>query len=158
MSCKAYAKKLPHYVQGLLPEKEALAIAEHLKSCPGCQSAAEQLGSVWAELGSLPEADSPSVYPRVLARIEAYEQKRSGRLRAWLEPFMPSFAGAAAAVMLLGFVSGGLLSSVYYPAGGQELADDENSPYSELLAESPAASFFDIYLQSAGQNGKENTL
>ena len=83
MSCRAFAKKLPQYGQGLLSEKEALAIAQHLKGCPDCQSAAEQMGSVWADLGALPEADAPSVYPRVLARSRISRISRSASSMAY---------------------------------------------------------------------------
>jgi hypothetical protein len=158
MNCRACAKKLPHYVQGRLSGKDLQSIAEHVKNCRDCQNKASNFKYLWSELEKLPEAASPSVFPRVIARIEAYEQKRSGRLRAWLEPFLPSFAGAAAAVMILGFISGALLSSVYYPDSGQDQTDSGNSAYSELLSDAPAESFFDMYLQSAGQNGKENSL
>jgi hypothetical protein len=106
----------------------------------------------------MPEVDAPSVFPQVLARIEAYEQKRSGWLRAWLELFRPSFAGAAAAVMLLGFLSGALLSSIYYPDSAQEQTESGTLAYSEMLSDTPAESFIDMYLQNAGQNGKENSL
>jgi anti-sigma factor RsiW len=158
MNCRACAKKLPQYVQGRLSENDSCSIAEHIKACGECKNKASNLSYIWTELEKLPESDSPSVFPRVLARIESYEQKRSGWLRAWLEPFRPSFAGAAAAVMLLGFISGALLSSVYYPDSATEQTDSGNSPYSELLSEAPAESFFDMFLQSAGQNGRENSL
>lgn len=158
MNCKAYAKQLPQYVQGRLPEKKARCIAEHVSKCYECQKTVEHFTFIWSELGSLPEVRSSSVAPRVLARIEAYESRRSGWLTAWLQPLMPSFAGAAAVVMLLGFLSGGLLSSLYFPGSGQEPAEFEDTAYAELLADAPAESIFDIYLQSAGQNGKENSL
>ena len=158
MVCKKVAKKLPQYVQGGLSEKDSRSMAEHLSDCPYCQTNASDIKRIWDSLEILPEADSSSVFPQVLARIESYEQKRAGSLRAWLEPFLPSFAGVAAAVMILGFISGALLSSVYYPDSGQDQTDSGNSAYAELLSDAPAESFFDMYLQSAGQNGKENSL
>ena len=158
MNCRACAKKLPQYVQGRLSGNDSQSIAEHVKICRDCQNKAINFSYLWSELEKLPEADFPSVFPRVIARIEEYEQKRSGWLRGLLELFMPSFAGAAAAVMILGFISGALLSSVYYPDCGQDQTDSGNSAYAELLPDAPAESFFDMYLQSAGQNGKENSL
>jgi anti-sigma factor RsiW len=158
MNCRACAKKLPQYVQGRLSEQDSRSIAEHIKSCGECQNKESNFRYLWSELEKLPEVNSPSVFPRVMARIDSHEQKRSFWLRALLEPLVPSFAGAAAAVMLLGFISGALLSSVYYPDSGQEQTNSGNSPYSELLSEAPAESFFDMFLQSAGQNGKENSL
>jgi len=133
-------------------------MAEHLSDCQYCRNNSSNIKLIFDSLEILPEADFPSVFPRVIARIEAYEQKRSGWLRGLLGPFLPSFAGAAAAVMILGFISGALLSSVYYPDSGQDQTDSGNSAYAELLSDAPAESFFDMYLQSAGQNGKENSL
>ena len=158
MNCRACAKKLPQYVQDRLSSKDARCMAEHVNVCRDCQNKLRNFKYLWIELERLPEAAYPSVFPLVIARIDAYEQKRPCRLRAWLEPLLPSFAGAAAAVMILGFISGALLSSVYYPDSSQDQTDSGNSAYAELLSDAPAESFFDMYLQSTGQNGKENSL
>jgi len=113
---------------------------------------------VWAALGELQAPDSAAtLFPRVLERIDAREQKRAGAGWAWLAVFKPSFASAAVAIMLIGFVSGAFISSLYTTDNAQEQAADD-SAYSEILSDAPQASFFDVYLQTSGQNSMENSL
>lgn len=156
MACDKIEKKLPLYLQGSLPEKECRSIAAHLAGCDCCRGRLEELQQVWRLLGGLAgPGPAASSYPRVLARIDSREQ-RSGFLRSWLEQLMPSFAGTAAAVMILAFVSGALLSSQYYPDGtAPEQAESVEPAYSEMLSESGPESLFTIYFK---QNGEENSL
>lgn len=158
MNCRACEKKLPQYAQGLLAAGDALRVAEHLETCSRCRLEVQQYARVWAGLDSLPAPDAPSVYPQVIARIDALEQQSPSRLRVWLEPFTPSFAGAAAAVMLAGFLIGALFSSVYYADTAPVPSEPANLAYAELLSGAPDESFYDVYMESAGQNGKENTI
>jgi anti-sigma factor RsiW len=158
MGCRSIHKKLPQYVQGLLSAADARRIDDHLLACAACRDELASLRKIWNALDSLPApAAAPSMAPEVLLRIDDYERKRSGPFRSWLAALKPSFAGAAAAIMLAGFVSGAFLSSAYYPENGQAQADTD-SAYAEILSDAPPASFFDMYLQSAGQNSQENAL
>jgi len=156
MGCRSITKRLPRYVQGLLPAADARSIADHMLTCSHCHAEMAQIKKVWAALGELPAPDgAATLFPRVLDRIESCKQKRVRR--AWMSLLRPSFAGAAAAIMLICFVSGALMSSVYATGNPQEQAADDLA-YSELLADGPQASFFDLYLQTSGQNNEENSL
>jgi len=150
--------KLPQYVQGLLSAADALLIDDHILACAACRDELASLRNIWNALDGLPApAAAASMAPEVLLRIADYERERSGSFSSWLAARKPSFAGAAAAIMLAGFVSGALLSSAYYPDNGQA-QNDTDSAYAEILSDVPPASFFDMYLQSAGQNSQENAL
>jgi len=158
MGCRSIYIKLPQYVQGLLSAPDASHIDDHVRACTACREELAHLRKIWAALDGLPAPDAAaSMAPEVLQRIDDYERKRCGTLRAWLAACKPSFAGAAAAIMLAGFVTGALLSSAYYPDNGQAQADAD-SAYAEILSDAPPASFFDMYLQSAGQNSQEKAL
>jgi len=158
MRCRSINKKLPQYLQGLLSAADASHIEDHIRSCTVCRDELADLQKTWNALSSLPApAAAASMAPEVLQRISNYETNRFGAVRSWLAGYKPSFAGAAAAIMLAGFVSGALISSVYYPDNGQEQTDTD-SAYAEILSDAPPASFFDMYLQSTGHNSKENAL
>ncbi|MCX5901862.1 MAG: hypothetical protein NTX06_14215 [Proteobacteria bacterium] len=158
MGCRSIHKKLLQYVQGLLPAEDARRIDDHVRACIACREELADLQKTWSALDGLPASDAAaSMAPEVLRRIDGYEQKRTDARWAWLALFRPSFAGAAAAIMLIGFVSGALISALYSADGAQEQAAD-NSAYSEILSDAPLASFFDVYLQTTGQNSEENSL
>ena len=158
MSCRKARNRLPRFIAGELPDNEAQNVREHVLACRECRGEFKRLTAAWAALGDMPAGGSASVVPQVIARVEAYERGGSGLVRRWLEPLAPSFAGAAAAVMLLGLVSGALLSSIYYPDAGREQPDSGSQAYSEALSDAPPESFFEMYLPGAGHNGKENSL
>jgi anti-sigma factor RsiW len=158
MGCRSIHKKLLQYVQGLLSAADARRIDDHVRACIACREELADLRKIWNALDGLPASDAAaSMAPEVLRRIDDYEQKRTDARWAWLSLFRPSFAGAVAAIMLIGFVSGAFISAVYSADSAQEQAADD-SAYSEILSDAPPASFFDLYLQTASQNGEENSL
>jgi anti-sigma factor RsiW len=158
MGCRSIHKKLTQYMQGLLPVADIRRIDDHVRVCIACRDELADLQKVWNALDRLPApAEAASMAPEVLQRIDDYEQKRSGSLSSWLAALKPSFAGATAVIMLIGFLSGALISSVYYPVNGQTQTETD-SVYNEILSDAPPASFFDLYLQSAGQNSQEKDL
>ena len=158
MGCRSIHKKLPQYVQGLLSVEDARRIDDHVRACVACREELADLQKTWNALDGLPASDAAaSMAPEVLRRIDDYERKRAGTLSAWLEAFKPSFAGAIAAIMIAGFVSGALISSVYYPDNGQAQTGTD-SAYAGILSDAPPASFVELYQQTAGQNSQENAL
>ena len=158
MGCRSIRKRLPQFVQGLLPAAEARGMADHVQACAACRQETAEIKKVWAALGKLPAPEAAvTMFPQVLERIDACEHKRAGARWAWISLFRPTFAGAAAAIMLICFVSGALISSLYSTDNPQEQAAYD-SAYSEILSDAPCASFFDLYLQTSGQNSEENSL
>ena len=158
MGCRIIRKRLPQFVQGLLPAAEARGMADHIQACAACRQETAEIKKVWTALGKLPAPETAVTrFPQVLERIDACEHKRAGLRWAWISLFRPSFASAAAAIMLIGFLSGALISALYSTDYALDPAADD-SAYSMILSDAPRASFFDIYLQSSGQSNKENTL
>lgn len=158
MLCRITQKKMPQYVQGLLPADAACATADHVQTCAACREELKGLQKAWDALGELPAPlAAASMAPEVLQRIGDFESRRAGTLRAWLSPFRLSFTGAAAVSMLACFFSGALISSVYYPDSSQAQTDT-NSIYAEILLDAPPVSFVELYQQTATQNTEENSL
>lgn len=157
MNCKKVRSKLPVYLMGGRRGSDASAIGEHCASCPACTAELARLRSAWNSLAQLPTPpEAPSDYPAVLARIEALEQKRAFRfVQALREHLAPSFAGTAAAVMILGLISGVLLSSTLYHDSGRSWSD---TVYADALSDGPPESLSDTYLQAPYQLGQENAL
>jgi len=151
-------KRLPQFVQGLLPAADARDIADHLHACTQCHEQMADIQKVWAALSELPTPEvSSNMFSRVLEQIDAYEQKSAGVRWEWLSLFRPTFAAAAVTIMLIGFVSGAFISSLYTADSARDQAADDPA-YSEILPDAPQASFFDIYLQTYGENNRENSL
>jgi anti-sigma factor RsiW len=158
MGCRNISKRMPQYVQGLLSAEDARGIDDHVRACDSCRKELAGLQETWEALDGLPAPDdAPSMAPEVMRRIDDYERRRAGTLRAWLAPFRFSFAGAAAISMLFCFVSGAFISAAYYPDNGQPQTA-EDSAYGGILSDSPQSSFIDLYLPTADKNSEENSL
>ncbi len=124
----AYTRNCRSICRGCFRLNDARLIDDHVRACTACREELAGLQKIWNALDGLPASDAAaSMAPEVLQRIDDYERKRAGSLRSWLEVFKPSFAGAAAAIMLAGFVSGALISSVYYPDNGQTQTDTDSA-------------------------------
>jgi hypothetical protein len=115
MKCWNTRRRIADYVDGRLRASERSRVAAHLHDCASCSVRFEQIRSVRAALGSLPESVSPSRLTTAL-RVKASQERqatlntRGSRLqRIWdrwklrLDDFMRPLTIPA---------TGGLLSSV----------------------------------------------
>jgi hypothetical protein len=120
MKCEDYRVQLPEYWEGSL-EEEKVALEMHLASCAGCRSEAETLAGIWHGLARIPEAQpSRDLRRRFYERLDSYQQgfwenapsgsartpALTGRLRAWLAARPALQAASAAALLVIGFVTG----------------------------------------------------
>ena len=91
------AELLPWYVNASLSREEAALVDEHLAACAACRDELARCRALSLTARSAPQgeegwAPSPRHFARVLARIEASEQRRVGargralldRLRSWV--------------------------------------------------------------------------
>ena len=77
MTCQQMVELVTHYLEGRLPAAEAARFEGHLAGCEGCQAYVEQMRSLIAELGALPEIElSPALEADLLA---AFQDWRAGR-------------------------------------------------------------------------------
>lgn len=136
MNCEHAQDLVLESLTGRLAEDDARALASHQDGCTACRDAAVELGSLWSDLGAMPQLQpSPALRARFYAMLEG-ERAAAGRAVAtevataaghaaasagfgasfsdWLSRWWPrrpaiQFA-VAAACMVLGLVGGGLLS------------------------------------------------
>lgn len=120
MTCSQIHERIPDHLAGSLTHAAREEFDAHVATCASCQQEIASLGSMWARLDSLPQAQpSPMLRPRFYAMLEAYEQglhrKQAVptwrmRLNAWLERWWPKQPAwqlaAAAAFMLFGIFVG----------------------------------------------------
>jgi tetratricopeptide (TPR) repeat protein len=87
----------------------------HLLRCPACRAEARQIRALDAALSHLPRfSPPPDLVPNLLARARASEPGRRARKETKL---MRRIAYAAASLVVIGLVAGGLLTKSGPPAG-----------------------------------------
>jgi anti-sigma factor (TIGR02949 family) len=126
--CEEALDWIEPYLDGDLPEDEAVRLRGHLTGCPACAAELQLATRIQSELRSLPQLDCP---PEVLERV-----RREGR--GVVVPFEPRrrvsrFLGprlaAAAAVLALALGGGALFLQIQRPS-------DQPSP--EQIAQATA--------------------
>ncbi len=106
MSCQERNENLNDFVDGSLDARAALAVEEHLLSCPGCREEVEALQSLLDATAALPRRLEPprDLWPAIGARIAggvAGARGSSGDVAAWRR-----WPAVAAAILILAGVAG----------------------------------------------------
>jgi anti-sigma factor RsiW len=97
MTCDQWRDKLDAYVDSACPEEERASIEAHLSTCSSCS--AEALGRLQMKRMTRAAAARYSPTPEFRLRVE--KSIRPKRQFAWTLGWMPSFAMAAVALVLL---------------------------------------------------------
>lgn len=107
MNCEEIKAKLSLYLDGMLPQKEAQLVGEHLNSCESCRKEEKELSEIRRLLGQIPQEPVPDVFWKRMdqALSEEKKEKKSyghqssgvflGRKRLWR-----TVAGAAAVFLV----------------------------------------------------------
>jgi hypothetical protein len=75
MQCEEARDQFAEYVNGSLERERRSRIDQHLMECEPCRSEAEDLQTVWIQLGTIPSsAPGPELRARFQGVLEAYEQ------------------------------------------------------------------------------------
>jgi predicted anti-sigma-YlaC factor YlaD len=119
MTCPDATDRLDDYVDGLLAERDAALVREHLASCEACRKEEGLLRQILTEAKALPRERAPEhdLWPGIAAQIRPAEirpfvaRARPKAMRLWL-PALAAAAVVAAAISI--FLSG----STPGPAGG----------------------------------------
>lgn len=127
LHCEEELDWIEPYLDGDLPEDEAVRLRGHLAGCPACAAELELAARIQSELRSLPQLDCP---PEVLERVR---QEGRGvvvpfRPRRIVRTIGPRLA-AAAAVLALAMGGGALFLQIQQPS-------DQPSP--EQIAQATA--------------------
>ncbi|HBY60509.1 MAG TPA: hypothetical protein DEH78_11855 [Solibacterales bacterium] len=123
MTCDQAKERFPELWAGTLDAKERAELEMHAAECPACEMESAHLGSLWSEMGRLPEAKpTGEMKARFLATLAAYEmgvsseRKKAGKAPWWQFGPVLQF-GMAVATLVLGVGLGWLLTSSRQPPG-----------------------------------------
>lgn len=129
MRCPEMIERLTDKLHGKLEAASERELAEHLSSCPTCRSEAEEIESLWQQLGTLADTEEvPTTRMRVRlwSALSVYEEGRGG-LGGWLRraiervwPREPAWQlGFTAAALVVGLLAGGRLAPRAPDASGE---------------------------------------
>jgi anti-sigma factor RsiW len=96
MGCDAWVEKLDAYLDGELPEADARAVGEHLRSCGAC--AAESLSRVQQKRAVQAAGQRFTPDPAFRARIQ--KSIAGGKSGGWKRFWLPALAGAMALLIV----------------------------------------------------------
>ncbi len=87
MECKDTQKALSAYLEGLISPAERKGSEDHLKVCPSCRKALEDLKKAGDLVRGLNEVEPPSwLTKKIMARIREEEEQKGGFLRKLFYP------------------------------------------------------------------------
>lgn len=135
-ACKSFEEDLVLYYYGENSGAERRRVEQHLSTCHGCESFADDLNRVlptMAEQQKLPQAFWENYYRETVAKLAEQDERKSW-WRNWLTPvrgwMVPAFGTLAGTVLVLGLLFGkGDLSSFVEPPSRtvpQEIIADSN--------------------------------
>src|SRR6185369_6013901 len=82
-----YEDKLLDFAYGELPPPEASAVESHVKSCPRCTQALEQIRGVRTTMSALPQEPAPSAGLESLLAYAEQAAKRSAAVPRAVAPW-----------------------------------------------------------------------
>lgn len=106
MRCKPAGRLLPEFIEGTLSPKQVDSLANHLDSCPHCQTELERLEKVIRLASNLPVTyPSPEVWenfwPELRMKIEQEALVESNRLPFWMQRNAWKLASGTCLLILL---------------------------------------------------------
>jgi anti-sigma factor RsiW len=135
-------RTLSKYFDGELDVAESAVVEEHLKGCPRCHEAYEQLVSISEKLNVLPAAE-PSPYFASRVKRAAAEARRAPLSSRILVPV------AATAATLASLVIGGYLGQSIYSqwVGNETEAENGYADYFDVspMEDYPEGSFGEVF-------------
>src|SRR5262245_26354121 len=119
MQCEEVREQFADYVIDALEEPTATLVSEHLSSCESCRTEAEELKSLWTNLGLIPAAEpTPQLRSRFQMMLQAYQhgmgqassKNRWESLNSWITGWWPSRPALqlslSLGLLMLGIVAG----------------------------------------------------
>jgi hypothetical protein len=125
MRCEKVRDQFADYVMGAAEESAHSQIAQHLMTCESCRAEAEQLGTLWTALGSLPAGAEPGPGARANFNLmlEAYRHGMQRpatptwlqEINSWLGRWWPQQPANQFALALALLVLGVALGILFHP-------------------------------------------
>ena len=152
MNCKRAHRRLSAYLDGELPNREALRLEEHLTACPSCQAEADRLRQAWQVLSATEEIrPSPQFQAGVWNAIHAAETSPAAH-RGAVVPRL-GWALALVAVLFLGAALGRELARLPGHALNAPPAMAEAGPL-EAFQEMPQDTLSAVFTRQFVQEGE----
>lgn len=109
MDCRSVKSRLSEFADGMLAPADMSAVNHHIQGCQNCRRELHELEQTIALLHSLSEIKPPDDLVRMVrARIASSQTRSTGR-RLWFFLSSTQFKAAAAACLVLGICTYGLL-------------------------------------------------
>lgn len=155
MRCEDLQRNLGNYVDGGISPDERKAIEAHLRGCPPCQATLADVDPVAAVLV---QSQAPPIPPGFADRVIAHARYRIIRPRLtwspvqWWRTASAPMRGAAAAVLVVGFLGGWMMGRDAVRAPGTRTAvvappaDPLDGYNLDYLGDAPEGSLANSYL------------
>lgn len=122
MNCKEVRSKLSEFIDGELDAATRADVSAHIETCTGCRRELRELEETIGLLHSLEEVKVPADLAGRVRRRIAEDSARPAAGRSWYFLSSPQFRVAAAACLVLGICTYGLL---HVPGAFTERASDK---------------------------------
>lgn len=155
MRCEDLQCNLANYADGGVPPDERNAVEAHLRGCPACRAALAEVDPVAAVLV---QSQSPPIPPGFADRVMAHARYRITRPRGtwspvqWWRTASAPMRGAAAAVLVVGFLGGWMMGrdAVRIPGSRAAVVASPPDPLDgynlDYLGDAPKGSLANSYL------------
>ncbi len=149
MDCREIKRKLSAYQDGELADSQRAQVELHLKGCPDCAAALQQLNQLWEFMGNVETIESA---PYFWTRFAQRWQERTQPKPSWRPIFIPfqklSFSVLVIGLLVLGLAIGMFLGqNIYHHSQVASTVSAEQ----ELDQVFPMTSFDDFPEQSVAQ-------
>src|ERR1700674_3534 len=126
MQCEEVREQFAEYVNDNSEGPIRFQIGQHLEGCLLCRVELNELKSLWAELGNIPQAaPTPDIRTRFNEMLDAYRQPPQPPTNTWRHRMLQ--LGLAAAVLVMGIAIGYHIRPGTIP--NTELAELRNELY-----------------------------
>lgn len=106
MTCSEIEKRLPAYLENLLPPEEKKGIEGHLASCPSCSRASAALKKVEGIVQDLTEVEPPRFFEqKIMSRVREEAAQQQGILRKLFYPLYIKVPIQAFATLLVAVIA-----------------------------------------------------
>lgn len=155
MRCEDLRQALANYAQGRVPVHERQVIEAHLRDCPACRAVLAEMDPVAA---ALVQSQAPPIPAGFAERAMAAARSRIAKPAATWNPLLwwrtasAPMRGAAAAVLVVGFLGGVMVGrdAVRTPANQAAGVTSPSDPWEgynlDYLGDAPEGSLANSYL------------
>jgi len=142
--------RLSEYIDGSVTPEERAAIEAHLKTCPQCSSALEELRKTIEHVKTIEEIEPPSwMTQKIMATVRAEAEEKKGFFQRFFLPLRIKLPIQAVAVLFLA------ITAYYINQTRQPTSERSEAPLREFAARNEAPPVSNAQDKLAKANGSE---